>query len=131
MNHDELEQLISFLYTGFVTFNSQNESQKFKDLLHHFKIHVPSSTEDEISPLLLLNDQSEFLSSSGSSVDQNAILYEFQTAFNPNQQEDVNSILAEIISEYNPKDENSRCWYVCKIHELLSFCLSFQNKQLK
>ena len=108
MSHDELEQLISFLYTGFVTFNSQNETQKFKDLLHHFKIHVPSSSEDELSRFLLLNDQSEFLSSSGSTVDQNAILYEFQTAFNPNQQEDVNSILAEIISEYNPKDENSR-----------------------
>ena len=102
------------------------ESQKFKNLLHHLKIQLPTlSASSNISDVdfngLLLNEQPEqperpeqqeflpeqpeFLSST---VDQNAILYEFQSAFSPVHQEDVNSILAEIISDYGPKEEQSK-----------------------
>ena len=46
MCHDELEQLISFLYTGLVTFNNRMASQKFQNLLHHLRIDLPSTSKN-------------------------------------------------------------------------------------
>ena len=54
MCHDELEQLISFLYTGLVTFNNPMASQNFKNLLHHLRIDLPSSED-------LVEEENEWL----------------------------------------------------------------------
>ena len=40
MSNDELELLISFMYTGSVTFASPTESQKFNSLIHQLGIRV-------------------------------------------------------------------------------------------
>lgn len=90
MSNDELEQLISFLYTGNVTFASSQESQRFKSLIHQLGIQTPSLLsnyeEDDLSNLMV-DDFGQ------STVDQSQILYEFQAAQN------VDQILAEIMSD--------------------------------
>ena len=91
MSNDELELLISFLYTGFVTFSSEIETQRFKSLLDQLGIEVPekpvedpgSSPEDHLI----------------TTVDQSSILYELQTV----EQSEVSRILAEIISDFDEK----------------------------
>ena len=40
MSNDELELLISFVYTGSVTFASSSESQRFNTLINQLGIHV-------------------------------------------------------------------------------------------
>lgn len=104
ITNDELELLISFSYTGFVTLNSSCGSQRFKALLNHLAIQLPAMAceEDDLSSLIA----DEFVQLS-STVDQSAILYEFQDAFQHHQpnhgqnEEDVNKILEEIISDYD------------------------------
>lgn len=105
MSNDELELLISFVYTGSVTFASSTESQRFNSLIHQLGIHVDPvkgtaqidrveeahSPDDDLSTLMV-DDFGQ------STVDQSEILYEFQTAQNA---EEVNRILAEIISDYD------------------------------
>ena len=95
ISSDELELLISFLYTGFITFASFIESQRFRTLIHHFGIEIPHSddnvVEDDLHGLIV-DDFGQ------STVDQSEILYEFQSAQNVDE---VNRILAEIISDYD------------------------------
>ena len=64
-------------------------------------IQLPSipCEEDDLTSFIA----EEFVQLS-STVDQSAILYEFQEAFQPNQNEDVNKILEEIISDYDKSD---------------------------
>lgn len=89
ISNDELEQLISFLYTGYVTLSSMAESQRFKALIHQLGIRVPE--DDDLSGLMV-DDFGQ------STVDQSQILYEFQQ--NAQNVEEVNQILAEIMSDY-------------------------------
>ena len=101
MSNDELELLISFLYTGFVTFGSWSQSQRFKNLINQLGIEVPTtsssassgsepSEEDDLSTLMV-DDFGQ------STVDQSEILYEFQANHNVDE---VNRILAEIMEDY-------------------------------
>lgn len=100
MSNDELEQLISFLYTGNVSFASCMESQRFKSLIHQLGIQVPllsNSEEDDLSNLMV-DDFGQ------STVDQSQILYEFQAAQN------VDQILAEIMSDLVSTGSNSKLY---------------------
>ena len=91
MSNDELELLISFLYTGFVTFSSQNECQSFKSLLYQLGIELPKPQDEQLFEFSRQNeDLSQF-----TSTEQNAIFYELQTV----EQNEVSRILAEIISD--------------------------------
>ena len=107
ITNDELEQLISFLYSGSVTFASCTESQRFKSLIHQLGIHVPSlsptsppaatvassaSTLCEDLCALMVDDFGQ------STVDHTEILFEFQAS--SQDVEEVDQILAEIMSDY-------------------------------
>ena len=92
MSNDELELLISFLYTGFVTFSSEAETQRFKTLLDQLGIEVPENQVEEPN----FNTEDNLITTT---VDQSSILYELQTV----EQSEVSRILAEIISDFDEK----------------------------
>ena len=51
MSNDELELLISFLYTGFVTFSSETQTQRFKSLLDQLGIQIPETQQKQVEEL--------------------------------------------------------------------------------
>ena len=95
MSNDELELLISFLYTGFVTFSSETQTQRFKSLLDQLGIQIPETQQKQAEELNFTTPELTH------SVDQNAILYELQTV----EQSEVSRILAEIISDFDEKQQ--------------------------
>ena len=102
MSNDELELLISFLYTGFVSFSSQNECQSFKSLLHQLGIELPKTQDEQetFTNFCQNEDLSQFASN-----DQNAIFCELQTV----EQNEVSRILAEIISDLEENQGKEKC----------------------
>ena len=93
MSNDELELLISFLYTGFVTFSSEIETQRFKSLLDQLGIEVPEKPVEDPGS----TPEDHLITT----VDQSSILYELQTV----EQSEVSRILAEIISDFDEKQQ--------------------------
>ena len=106
MSNDELELLISFLYTGFVTFSSEAETQRFKTLLDQLGIEVPENQVEEPN----FNTEDNLITT----VDQSSILYELQTV----EQSEVSRILAEIISDFDEKGHKGEIYFMHSVHSL-------------
>ena len=106
MSNDELELLISFLYTGFVTFSSEAETQRFKTLLDQLGIEVPENQVEEPN----FNTEDNLITT----VDQSSILYELQTV----EQSEVSRILAEIISDFDEKGHKGEVYLLHSVHSL-------------
>ncbi len=131
ITNDELELLISFLYTGFAAFNTASESNRFHEILRHLGVPVTSQSQQEPPPvfiedlgnlivddLFLPEDTNNTVTTHDSghevtTVDQSEILYEFELPNNTNTIDDckvcnvdMSSTTSEVDSSASSGKEN-------------------------